>query len=133
MHLETEEGEDIENPSDDQVRQAVRGLGKESGTFAILTRREEPLEYIQTTGEEDAFVVEYHENDRHFRAVDSNLALEKTEALLLAYNRGSDAWCKMTAWEDVTEKSKGGKWTARIIIAVIVLIILVAVAVKFLT
>ncbi|MCX5655529.1 MAG: hypothetical protein NTY65_12880 [Planctomycetota bacterium] len=130
MHLETEEGGDIENPSEEQIRQAIRGLGGESGTFAILTRREEPLEYIQTSGEENAFVVERRENDRQFRAVDSRLGLEKTMALFLAYNRGG-AWREMTSWEDVTQKSKGGEWTARIIIAVLVLITIAAVIVKF--
>ena len=132
MLLVTEEGSDVENPDEAQMRAALNGLGKESGTFAILTRREEPSEYLQTSGEKNAFIVEYREGDRHFRAADTALPLDKTTALFLAYCRGSDAWRKMTEWQEVTEEVKGGRWLARIIIAIVILLIVLAIAVKLL-
>ena len=117
MRLETEEGPAIEEPTDEQIREALAGLGGESGTFAILTRQDAPCEYVQTGGEENAFVVEYHENDRQYRATDDALPLDKTAALFQAYNRGDERWREMVRWEDVTHEIKGRPWIKIAIIA----------------
>lgn len=110
MRLETEEGAPIEDPTEDQIRQALQGLGRESGTFALLARREEPHEYMQTTGEGNAFIVEFHEGGRHFRATNEEMAFDATLALLASYRRGDDGWRTTTLWKDVTKEVAGARW-----------------------
>jgi len=119
MRLETEDGPAIENPTDDQVREALEGLGRESGALAILTRQDEPLEYVEAGGEGDAFVVECHEDDRHCRAANEQMTLAATVALFQAYGRGGDAWRNMALWRDVTRETTGTRWQVVAIIGVV--------------
>lgn len=107
MRLETEEGEVLEAPSAEAIRLAVEGLGGSRGTFAILTRRDDPAEYLQTSGGGDAFLVEYHEHDAHFRAADEALPAGTVAALFQAYARGDPAWGAAQAWRDVTAEVLG--------------------------
>jgi hypothetical protein len=119
MRLETEDGPAIENPTEDQIRQAIEGIGRESGSFAILKRCEEPPECIQTSGEGHAFIMECHEVDKHFRAADEQMTLEATLALFQAYNRGGDAWRGMAQWQDVTREAAGARWPVVALIGVV--------------
>jgi hypothetical protein len=109
MRLETEAGTVIEEPSDEKIRDVLAHLdGSAPGnSFAILTRSDEPIEYLQTGGGPNTFLVEYRENDRQFRGADENLPYETTAAMLTSYRRGDDAWRSMVAWVDVTEEVLG--------------------------
>jgi hypothetical protein len=110
MRLETEAGAPVESPTEDQIQQALEGLGRQAGTFAILTRREEPLEYMQTSGDGDSFMVEFHEAGKHFRAANEAMTFEDTLALVTSYDRGDDAWRTLAPWLDVTKEVSGARW-----------------------
>jgi hypothetical protein len=118
MRLETQEGRAAEDPSEDQIRQAIEGIGRESGGFVILTGRETPLEYVQTSGDEKGFVVEWHQGDRHLRATDETMTLDAAVALFQAYGRGDEAWSGMARWEDVTSEARGPRWQIVVLIGV---------------
>ncbi|KPJ74829.1 MAG: hypothetical protein AMS14_04750 [Planctomycetes bacterium DG_20] len=118
MRLDTEEGSAIDEPTGDQVREAVGGLGGRSGSFAILTRSDRPPAYLQTAGEADQFIIEYHEGRKHYRAEADVLPLEKVAALFEAYGRGDEAWREMVAWQDVTKEISGSAWVKVLILAV---------------
>ena len=124
MRLETEDGPVIENPSADQLREALAALGGATGTFAFLTRQESPLAFLQTSSEKNAFVVECREGDKQFRAADEAMPLEKTTALFQAYLRGGDEWRGMAAWQDMTSELSGPRWVVPLLIFVAALLII---------
>jgi len=131
MRLETEEGPAVEAPTDEQLREALAGLGGPSGSFAILTRQDRPLEYIQTAGETDQFIVEHHEGRNHYRAEADVLPLDQVAALFDAYNRGDEAWRRMVPWQDVTREVSGSAWVKVLILAVAFALVAVILYVSF--
>ena len=131
MRLETEDGPAVEEPTGEQIREALSGLTGRADSFAILTRRDRPLEYLQTAGENHEFVVEYHEGRKHYRAEADVLPLEKVAALFEAYNRGDEAWRDMAAWQNVTKETSGSAWVKALILAVALALVAVILYVSF--
>ena len=131
MRLETEDGPAVEEPTGEQIRETLTGLSGRPGAFAILTRQDRPLEYLQTAGENHQFVVEYHEGRKHCRAEADVLPLEEVAALFEAYNRGDEAWREMAAWKDVTKEISGSAWVKVLILAVTLALVAVILYVSF--
>lgn len=131
MRLATEEGSGIDEPTDEQLREALSGLGGPAGSFAVLTRADRPPEYVQTAGEADQFLVEYREGKKHHRAEGETLPLEKVVALFQAYNRGDEAWREMVPWQDVTKEISGSRWVKFLILAVAVVLVAVILYLSF--
>ena len=133
MRLETEEGSVIDDPTGEQLRETLAGLGGASGAFAILTRADEPLALIQTHGEAGQFAVEYHENATHYLAEDRALPLETIVAMFQAYNRGDPAWREMATWKDITAElaNSGSSWVKVLILAVAAVLVAVILYLSF--
>ena len=131
MRLETEEGSAIDEPTDENLREALSGLGGAAGSFAILTRADRPPEYVQTAGEADQLLVEYREGKKHHRAEGEALPLQEVVALFQAYNRGDEAWREMVPWQDVTKEISGSRWGKFLILAVAVVLVAVILYLSF--
>ncbi len=130
MRLEPAEGPAIENPTADQIRQVLAALGKASGEYAILNRRDEPPEYLQTSGEGSAFTIEYREGDRQYREPKEAVPLETVVAMFQAYARGEEKWRSMVQWTDVTDEVEKTRWPAYVIGIIIVVIVAAIIAIQ---
>jgi hypothetical protein len=126
MRLEPAEGADIENPTPEQIRQVLAGVGTASGEYAILNRSDDPPEYLQLAGEGNAFTVEYREGDRQFREPKEAVALETAVTMFQAYARGDEKWRTLVQWTDVTDEIRKPRWPA-IIIGIIILAVVAAI------
>jgi len=131
MRLETEKGSAIDEPTDEQLREALSGLGGAAGSFAILTRADRPPEYVQTAGEAGQFLVEYREGKKHHRAEGEALPLQEVVALFQAYNRGDETWREMVPWQDVTKEISGSRGVKFLILAVAVVLVAVILYLSF--
>jgi hypothetical protein len=112
MNLETEHGGRIQNPSIQQVMQALQDLNPDGNSFAILSRSE--TDYIQTSvSSERGFVLEYREEEPggHFRADDPSIGLPEIQEAFLAWSRGGTDWRTSFSWaplEKPLASSSGG-------------------------
>ena len=130
MRLEPAEGREIENPTADQIRQVLAGVGTASGEYAILHRQDEPPEYLQTAGEGNAFLVEYREGDRQYRQPKEAVPLDTAVAMFQAYARGDEKWRSMVAWTDVTDEIEKTRWPAYVIGIIIAVIVAAIIAIQ---
>jgi hypothetical protein len=134
MRLETESGLVIENPTDEQIRDALAGLnGQEYGrnTFATLTRGDNPLAYMQTAGGPKEFTIEYREGEKQYGTPD-DVAYENAVRLFESYNRNDEAWRTMVEWPELIEQTREPIWTKVLAVAV-TLLVLVAIVLLYLS
>jgi len=126
MRLETENGPVLENPSAEQLRETLVSLGGAAGSFAILTRQDEPLAYLQTSGEKDSFFVEYREGDKQFRAANESLTLEETAAIFQDYLAGGSRWLNLVEWTEDAEEVAGSepRWVVPVLFGVVLLLVI---------
>ncbi len=94
----------IQNPSDAEIRDALRGLdaGDESG-FVILGP--DVMTYIQTCGDErGGFELEYQEGstERHYCASDSAIPLDEILRAFREYRDGCGDWKERFQFERIT-------------------------------
>lgn len=99
MTLESDTDLKVENPSADQIRNAVAELPNREGSFVILSSSSR--DYIQAAADRNArFTLEYQEGDktRHFHAKEK-LPQASVVDVLVRYSRG-DSKCKATVtWQ----------------------------------
>ncbi|HEY2955610.1 MAG TPA: hypothetical protein VGK89_10230 [Candidatus Eisenbacteria bacterium] len=92
--------EQIQNPTESDIRQAVFALDTRYGdAFLILGPTDKT--YIQTGGDQKVgFVLEYQETDakHHYRAK-RDLTAEEIVKALVAYSAGANDWKAMAEWE----------------------------------
>jgi hypothetical protein len=90
----------IENPTGEEIRQAVLGLDTKKGeAFLILGSTD--MTYIQTSADPEAvFDLEYQEVDskHHYRAK-RDFSAEEVVKALVSYSSGADDWKKVSEWE----------------------------------
>lgn len=97
MKLELESGTVIDDPTEVEIRESIEGEG-----FAILG--EDPLTYIQcathaeTLGE---YILEYQDGslERHFRAVDEPVTLDRVLSAFTRYLDKDASWKTDFQWE----------------------------------
>lgn len=97
MKLELESGDVFDDPDEDTIRAAIEGEG-----FAILG--EDPMTYIQCAKEEEEpfnWVLEYQDGslERHFRAVDAPVTLDRVVSAFIRYLRKDASWIADFEWE----------------------------------
>jgi hypothetical protein len=92
-------GESVEQPSAEQLEEALRSLPGGPDSFAILTRSEGS--YIQVLGGgESGYVLEYQEGslDRHYFCPDPDLGIDAVVAAFQSYARDDDDWRTALSW-----------------------------------
>src|SRR5450755_593428 len=100
MRLEYESGKIIENPTEADVRDRLRGE-----RFAVLKAR--PGTYLQCAEQNDEpfeYLLEYQEEDtdHHYHAVEEPLPLEQVLAVFCKYLCGDESWKTDIRWEKMT-------------------------------
>lgn len=102
MTLESDTDLKVENPSADQIRDAVAELPNREGSFVILSSSSR--DYIQAAADRKArFTLEYQEGDntRHFRAKEK-LPQASVADVLVGYCRGDSKWKATVTWQHET-------------------------------
>ena len=107
MHLETEKGVLINDPSDSTIAETLAGLDGAANSFAVLNADDAGTTYIQAAGGPTSFAVEYREGDRHLRGEDDDLPLDTVVRMFQDYARGGQEWKGMVGWEDITREVGG--------------------------
>jgi hypothetical protein len=90
----------IQNPTEDEIRQAVSTLdNKNNDAFLVLEIND--MTYMQTSGDpKDGFILEYQENDvKHHYQSKRELAADEVVKALVLYSVGSDDWKQMAEWQ----------------------------------
>ena len=104
MNLEINGEQTIDNPTADDIREAVLSLDQNPGEgFIILSAAEKT--YLQCSGDTTSgFYMEYQENDidHHYQAIRTDLTSDEIIATLLTYVTGSDDWKSISEWERMT-------------------------------
>lgn len=98
MKLTTANGPDIENPSPQQIGDAVRTMAMSSDDFVILQRDDDV--FMQAAGERDDFHVEYHlspDTDEVFEAP-KRQTLAMTIELLQLFASGGERYQSRIEW-----------------------------------
>lgn len=108
MKLTTENGMEIENPSQSDISRAIGSLNQGGNGFAILAIEEEA--FVQAAGSiMDGFILEYRDGswDRHFQtsqAVSTNQVIQAMQQ----YAAGDESWRTSFSWEPHEGQSKSG-------------------------
>ncbi len=104
LTLSTSSGDEVVNPTDRQIHEALSalGVGRDGVGFAILSRSE--MTYLQVSGEKTlGFAMEYQEGDvkNHFRAARKDFSLEKVVQALSEYRDGTIDWSVYGDWHRI--------------------------------
>ncbi len=100
MYLELGSGKTLNDPSLDQITDALRALPGGDGSVAILSWS--PNVYIQCMGSErKGFVLEYQEGslDKHYIASDNHLSLATVTRAFQSAASGDEGWRTQVTWE----------------------------------
>ena len=105
MILELSSGEKIENPTDDQMREALSRLDveRDGEGFAVLGR--DDMTYLQISGDQTiGFDMEYQEGDvkKHFRAAREDFRLDEVVRACTEYRDGTIDWAEYGDWSRIT-------------------------------
>ena len=97
MKLELESGDVFDDPDEATMRRAIEEEG-----FAILG--DDPMRYIQCAKQEEEpfeWVLEYQDGtlERHFRAVDGPVTLERVLSAFTRYLANDPSWIADFTWE----------------------------------
>ena len=94
----------IENPSDEEIWDALVGLNPtENDAFAILGA--DGMTYVQTSGgATSGFVLEYQEGaiKEHYQSADKKLPLEVVAGCFMQFRDGEADWAERVAFEKMT-------------------------------
>lgn len=98
-------GDEIENPTDHDIRDALRRLDidRDGEAFAILERDE--MTYVQVGGDSTrGFDAEYQDGDvaRHYRAEREDFTLDEIVQMLGDYRDGDIDWSAYGDWSRIT-------------------------------
>ena len=105
MILSTSSGDEVVDPNDEQIRQAlsVLDVGRDGVGWAILGRSE--MAYLQVSGDKTSgFEMEYQkgEIENHFRAARENFELEEVVRAFTEYRDGRIDWSVYGDWDRIT-------------------------------
>ena len=109
MKIVTENGTEIENPSDADIRRVIESLNDSGNGFAILSTAEE--HYMQTAGcMKDGFILEYREGswDQHFQASTGSVQTSDVIRAMQQYAAGNESWRTSLTWEPHEASSGSG-------------------------
>jgi hypothetical protein len=116
MRLELSDGSGLDDPTPEQIAEALAALPADAGSFAILSREE--LTYLQTSGSaKEGFVLEYQEGglDQHYQSVAKQLPLDLVTRAFQCYAAADESWRELTAFEH--EAPGGAPWLPRGVVA----------------
>jgi hypothetical protein len=122
-------GETVEQPSAEQIEEALRSLPGGPDSFAILTRSEGS--YIQVLGGgESGYILEYQDGslDRHYVCPDADLGIDAVISAFRSYARDDDDWRTALSWQrqelDKRVRALKRANTARLFLIVLAAVIL---------
>jgi hypothetical protein len=99
MHLIVESAKAIENPTGDEIAQALS-----VARFAVLASGPESSSYMQfARGRKGGIELEYQVDalEKHFRACDLSLTMDRVIAAFQKYVSGDDSWKTDFQWVPV--------------------------------
>ena len=123
MRLELEDGTVFEQPSEDDIDQALDTLVRNDNSYAILSQDE--MTYIQTSASPDAdYDLEYQagETEHHYR-VSEPVPYYKVVAAFKRYAKNDPAWKTEYKWERQTIGSADGSGCTGVFLIVLVVMI----------
>ena len=105
MTLSTSSGNEVVNPTDKQIHEALSALdvGRDGVGWAILSRSE--MTYLQVSGEKTlGFAIEYQEGQvkKHYRAAREDFSLEKAVQAFSEYCDATIDWSVYGDWDRIT-------------------------------
>ncbi len=109
MTLEVENQKNIDNPSAEQIDEAISSLQLPSPSFAILSHSS--MEYVQTAfGKGDGLLLEYQDGsvENHFQSIQTDLSQKKVAEVFCAFNNCDSSWKHSVEWRQLELKSKAG-------------------------
>lgn len=108
MRLIRSHEDDIDDPTEKQIDDALADLGADAGDFVILTSGDP---YIQASGASpDDLVVEYRTADHTlYRSASRALSLDEVRGMFRQYRQGKTDWKQGLEWNEVeeTERASG--------------------------
>jgi len=106
MRLIRSHGTEVEDPSDEQVGQALEDIEDSRGSFVILPRSEG--EFMQTTGSQsEGLMVEYRDGQTLYRCTSEALTLGEARELFNEYLRGGQRRREEYQWKEEKVPSGG--------------------------
>jgi hypothetical protein len=123
MRLELEDGAVFEQPSEDDIDQALDTLVRNDNSYAILSQDE--MTYIQASVSPDAdYDLEYQAGDtEHHYRVSEPVLHSKVVAAFKHYAQNDPAWKTEYNWERQTIGSADGSGCTSVFLIVLVVII----------
>jgi len=105
MILSTSSGDEVVNPNDEQIRQALSALdvSRDGLGWAMLARSE--MTYMQVSGDKTSgFDMEYQKGDieNHYRAASENFELEEVVRAFAKCRDGRIDWSIYGDWDRIT-------------------------------
>ena len=112
MKFETERGQAIQNPSEEQILEGLDSIDGNECNFAILGL--DSMTYVQTAGGPNkGFVLEYQNGslEEHYRVRDQEMSLGEIKRVFIAFSKGDVSWFDEHEWEKEELSSKSGCMT----------------------
>lgn len=110
MRLELKNGKAIENPTVEQLVEAVQHLG---GAVVTLVASDEPRSFMRASGGPDVFSLEYRDGltQRLYQSIGGQIE-DNTLITMKAYLQGRATYKTSIAWQELTkEPGKVDKWS----------------------